>query len=660
MNSLRTKLVLLSCGLLIAMPLVWLIGCGKSGPAEKRRAKNSSGTTDSRPAEKKIPVAKKPFVLGDMIEPFDPPTLEALESQVEWTDSPVVDALAKLREVKESEPALVSVEEALDMRNDSPEANKKILSALSVVAPEDGSGVNYDAEINRALPMDLVTTNPILYSSMAESEMSSLTVFELFSFDWDMIPFASAETVKSWQTSKDRLYDKVVLRDDLTWSDGKPITAHDVVFSFKAIMTSQVPVPAVRTGTDELKGIEAYDDHTLVYFHKNAEATNVWNLNFPVIPKHIYEKSIAEDPSLTTSAYHAGIERKPVTGGAYEYVSRSRGQEVLVRRRDSYYMHHGQQVRDKPYFKQVRFRIIEDSNTRLLALKSGRIDDAELEAEQWQTQTSGDEFYKDNTKAYGEGWTYFYIGWNLDTPYFSDVRVRRAMAYVMNYDEMINDLCFGLHSRCNGMFHQNSWMYPKDPPPFFEQNLDKAEDLLDEAGWVDSDGDGIRDKEIDGRSVPFQFTLMVSQKPDRIAICNLFREDLDNIGITCNILPIEAAVFQERVHEKKFEAQMAGWGTGTDPYTNENIFGTGEERNSGSYSNPKVDDLFKAGMKEFDQEKRAAIYGEIFNLIHADQPYLFLYNRSSFYGFNKNLRGYRFSPRGPFTYSPGFGSLWTP
>src|SRR5690606_20586662 len=128
----------------------------------------------------------------------------------------------------------------------------------------------------------------------------------------------------------------------------------------------------------------------------------------------------------------------------------------------------------------------------------------------------------------------------------------------------------------------------------------------------------------------------------------------------CHIQPNEAAVFQDRVQKKQFEAEMAGWGTGTDPFTNENIFGTGEGRNYGSYSNPKVDELFKAGMKEFDPEKRTEIYGEIFNLIHEDQPYLFLYNRSSFYGFNKSLRGYRFSPRGPFTYSPGFGSLWTP
>jgi peptide/nickel transport system substrate-binding protein len=436
--------------------------------------------------------------------------------------------------------------------------------------------------------------------------------------------------------------------------------AHDVVFSFKAIMTSQVPVQSMRTDVKNIKWIEAYDDHTVVFFHTAAEATNVWNINFQVIPKHIYEKSIAEDPSLTKTAYHAQQELHPVTGGVYELVRWSRSSEILLRRRESYYMHNGKEVRHKPYFKEIRYHIIEDGNTRLLALKSGRIQEGELQPEQWQTQTSGDDFYSINTKVYGNEWSYFVVGWNLKTPFFGDVRVRRAMAYTLNYNEMIDDLCYGLYPRCRGIFDPGSWMYPKNPPPLFEQDLDKAENLLDAAGWVDSDGDGIRDKEVNGKRIPFEFTLMVSQKPDRIDICNLFRENLDSIGIICHVVPIEAAVLLERLHNKKFEAEFSGWATGTDPYTNQNIYGTGEERNYGSYSNPKVDELFKAGMKEFNLAKRAEIYGQLANLIYEDQPSMFLYNYNSFYGFSKKLRGYRFSPRGPFNYGPGFSAIWMP
>lgn len=640
-------------------------GCSaEKRPADAGRA-TSAGAESDAASETAPPAAtlaeNQSFVLGDLLEPFDPPPLEELDKTAEWVDSPVVDALARLRETKAKEPPLVTVPAALAMKNDSPEANKKILSALSMLAPPDGTGVRWDATLNRAFTLDLSTTNPLLVSSISESELNSLTGFGLFGFDWDMIPFAVKECVVSWQTSKDHMLDKVVMRDDMVWSDGKPITAHDIEFSFQLIMTSTVPVPAQRTGTDQIRWVKAYDDHTLVYFHKQPLATNVFNLNFYTVPKHIYEKSAVEDPTLRSSATHRNLEKAPVTGGPYELARWNRGQEVLLKRRESYYMYDGKQVRDKPYFAEMRFRVIEDGNTRLLALKSGDIDESELEAEQWETLTAGEDFYRENTKVWGTEWKYMYIGWNLDTkkvPFFGDLRVRQAMAYALNYREMLDDLCYGLYTQCSGVSQPGAWMYPKDPPKLFTQDLDKAEDLLDEAGWTDSDGDGIRDKEINGRVVPFEFTLMVSNKPDRIAICNLFRENLESIGVICHVSPLEAAVFQERVFNKNFEAEMSGWASGADPSQERNIFGTGEGRNFGSYSNPEVDRLFQQAMKTFDRTEQAEIYGRINNLIYADQPYLFLYDVNSFFGFNKQLRGYRFSPRGPFHYSPGIASIW--
>ncbi|MEO0531588.1 MAG: ABC transporter substrate-binding protein [Planctomycetota bacterium] len=642
--------------------LLLVVGCtaSKTEPATPESAEGEA--SEETAAAEKATDTDAPFVLGDLIEPYDAPaTLEELEATgIEWVDSPVVDTLELLRKQKESEPALVSVEEALSMKNDSDEANRKILSALSVLAPEDGSGVDYETTLNRTIQQDLRSMNPILASSVAEFQLSTLTAFGLFTIDWNLKPYASAEAVASWQTSEDGLYDKVIMRDDLVWSDGTPITAHDVVFSYRLIMSSQVPVPAMRQGMDQFHTIKAYDDHTLVYFHKEPLAINVTNLNSAVVPKHIYADSVADDPTLRASDYHAKQEREPVYGGPYELVKRQRGSEILLRRRESWYLHDGKQVRDKPYFAQIRHRVIEDQNTQLLALKSGDIDEGLLGTEQWLTQTSGDDFYKTNTKARGPEWTYFYVGWNLRLPQFEDLRVRQALAYTMNYREMLNDLCYGLYPQCYGIYHPDAWMFPKDPAPLYAQNLDKAEDLLDEAGWDDSDGDGVRDKRIGGRLIPFEFSLTVSNKPDRIAVCNLFRENLESIGILCNVSPVEAAVFQERTFTRNFQAYFSGWGVGADPYFNKNIFGTDEDRNYVGYSNPEVDRLFDAGEREFDREKRAEIYAQIHNLIYADQPYLFLYNRSSFYGFNKRLRGYRFSPRGPFSYGPGLGSVWVP
>ena len=105
---------------------------------------------------------------------------------------------------------------------------------------------------------------------------------------------------------------------------------------------------------------------------------------------------------------------------------------------------------------------------------------------------------------------------------------------------------------------------------------------------------------------------------------------------------------------------MGGWGAGADPDMNENIFGTDADRNYGLYSNARVDELFEEGKLALDRERRAEIYGEIAKIIYEDQPYTCLFFRNGFYGFNKQLRGYRFSPRGPYGFSPGSGALWKP
>jgi peptide/nickel transport system substrate-binding protein len=451
----------------------------------------------------------------------------------------------------------------------------------------------------------------------------------------------------------------VELRDDLVWSDGKPITAHDVVFSFKTIMNPEVPIPAVRSGTDQLRWVEAYDDYTVVFFHKEALAVNSWNILFPIIPKHIYEKSVEEDPTLQNSDYHVKLEEDPVVGGPYRVVSRSRGQETVVERREDWYMYNGTQVRRKPFFKQIRFRVIEDQNTSLLALKKGDIHESQITADQWVQQTNDDDFYARNTKATGTEWTTFHFCWNVKSPFFTDQRVRQAMGYAFDHEEMLKKIFYDLYEPAIGVFHPDAWMAPKDPPKPMKQDLDKAEELLDDAGWVDSNGDGLRDKTINGKRVEFEFPMIFAQgNKNGEKVCELLRENLDQIGVRCNPRPLEFTVLQEMELKHDFHAAMGGWGTGTDPYTLENIFKTGGDRNFGQYSNKKVDELFDQGMKEFDQTKRAEIYAQIFMQLYEDQPYTWLFHRSSFYGFNKSLRGYMFSPRGPYSYGPGFDSIW--
>ena len=632
--------------------------------ADGSASESKPGNSDSNTAAAQEPSAApaestKPFKLGDLIAPFTPPPLEELDKAAGWSDRPVLSGMEIMRKKQEADgPPPVSVEEALALKNDSTENNAKILGTLSRVAPADGAGVDYDATLVRHVAGDLKSSNPLLQSSTTEGEFYSMTGIGLLAFDQDFKHFAPNDVVVSWQSSKDHLMDKFVIRDDLTWSDGKPITAQDVMFSFQVIMTESVPILALRTTAEHLKWVQAYDDHTVVMFHKEALATNDANMNFPIIPKHVYESTLPNDSTMARSGPHTRLEDQPVTGGAYELTRRVRNQEFVVRRRDSYYMHDGKQVRPKPYFKEIRVKVIEDFNTALLALKAGQIDQMELRAEQWMNQTNGDDYYAKNTKVTALEWTEFHFNWNNKSKFFEDKRVRQAMSWAFDYDEFLNKIAFGLYQPCQGTFHPTSWAFPKNGPQPYQQDLDKAEDLLAEAGWTDSDGDGIRDKEFNGRRVPFEFTLLTYQTETGLQAATLMKECLGKIGVLCNVKPTEFTVLVDAQQNRKFDGAMGGWGTGTDPDESANLFVTGEMRNYPNYSNKRVDELFAQGRREFDPEKRAAIYGEIHNLLWEDQPCTWLFYRNAFYGFNKQVRGYNFSPKGPFDFSPGFDSIY--
>jgi peptide/nickel transport system substrate-binding protein len=143
-----------------------------------------------------------------------------------------------------------------------------------------------------------------------------------------------------------------------------------------------------------------------------------------------------------------------------------------------------------------------------------------------------------------------------------------------------------------------------------------------------------------------------------VRLNTLVKESLDAIGVDCLVKPTEFTVAVQATRDHKFQAYQGVWGTGADPNTSANLFVTGQGRNYGYYSNPQVDQLYEKARRELNVEARNRIYGEIHKLLWDDQPYTWLIYRNSFYGFNKRLRGYNFSPRGPFSFSPGIFSIY--
>ena len=234
------------------------------------------------------------------------------------------------------------------------------------------------------------------------------------------------------------------------------------------------------------------------------------------------------------------------------------------------------------------------------------------------------------------------------------------MTCALDHDFIVNDMFHGLYRAGEGIFHPDSWMAAKGLKPFL-QDRDRAEELLDQAGWKDSDNDGIRDKSIDGKTVPFQFTLTVPNAGTGPKVAEQIQVQLQQIGVRCNIQLIDWVSFNPALNSRAVQAYIMGFSTGTDPDTMRSLWETKaikDGRNYAGYSNPQVDELFQKGRREPDVAKRALIYAEIDRLIYEDQPVTILPYKATLWGFSKSIRGYHPSPKGFYGYSPGFFSVW--
>lgn len=590
---------------------------------------------------------------------FTPPATRAdLDRQVTWVDRPVRDALALAREQDAREPATCSVAEALARPNDSPEANAHILAAL-MRPPVAGAPWSVD-RVSRHLPADVESVNPLRAETAAEFDLLELTGLQLFGFDRSRAAFANADTVATWRTSADGLVDEVVLRDDLTWSDGRPVTARDVAFSWRLVTDQRVPARAFREGARRLRAVHAYDDRTVAFFHAEPLATNAWDIDFPVLPRHVYESSWERDPSLVSSPEHVAREARPVTGGPYEVASRTPGREIVLRRRAGWAVVRGRSVRSPAPFAELRLVVHEDPATALEALEAGELDDAALAPEQWATATGTPSFTDRAFRLATPDLRSLQIVWNLDTPLFADRRVRRAMGYAFDHGRLLDGLCQGLATPATGPFEPlppEASRRAAEPP---RQDLAKAEALLDEAGWIDHDGDGVRDREVDGRRVPCGFTLVCDHDPFRVAVAALARDSLARVGVTCTVRALDPRQVHERFRSRRFEACLTAWGAGVDPDATASLWTASGPRNVSGYANPDVDRLAMEGRRERDRQRRAELYARIAEILAEDQPCTWLVWRSQPRGVSRRIAADLFGLRAGPHWSPGLSSIRRP
>jgi peptide/nickel transport system substrate-binding protein len=448
---------------------------------------------------------------------------------------------------------------------------------------------------------------PMLASDSASHSVSGLIFNGLVKYDTDLSIIG--DLAESWDISKDGLVITFHLRKGVKWTDGNEFTADDVMFGYKTIIDEKTP-SAYKEDFLQVKKAEVMDRHTfrVTYEKPFAPALTSWG-SLVVLPKHLLEGKDITKSDMT---------RDPVGLGPYKLSKWVSGQELMLESNKDYF-------EGRPYIDRYIYKVIPDPATMFLELKTGGIDMMGLTPIQYTKQTDTP-FFKNNFQKYRyPAFQYTHLAFNQKHPWFSDKKVRQAIAYGIDKNEIVDVVLFGLGSPATGPYVPNTWPYNPDVKKY-DYNPGKAKQLLKEAGWQDTDGDGFLDK--DGRS--FEFTILTnSGNKLRENTATIIQWRLQQIGIKVNIRILEWATFiNQFIDKRRFEAILLGWSIGldADQYDIWHSSKTKEkELNFISYSNREVDELLEKGRRTFDIEKRKKAYFRIQEILAEEVPYIFLY-----------------------------------
>jgi peptide/nickel transport system substrate-binding protein len=434
---------------------------------------------------------------------------------------------------------------------------------------------------------------------------------------------------ESWDISKDGLVITFHLRKGVRWHDGQPFTAEDVLFTYRLTIDPKTPT-AYAGDFLKVKKAEALDAHTFRVTYDKPFAPALMSWGSSVMPKHLMEgKDVTKSP----------LARHPVGTGPYRFREWKTGQKIVLAYNPDYF-------EGRPFLDGRVMRIIPDMATMFLELRARGIDQMGLTPLQYTRQTENQYFRTHFRKYRYLSFSYTYLGFNLQNPLFADRKVRQALACAVNKEELIDGVLLGLGKEASGPFKPGTWQFNADVKRYpFDPK--KALEFLAEAGWRDTDGDGILDK----KGQRFEFELLVNQGNEvRAKTAEIVQRRLAEVGISVKIRVIEWAAFiKEFINKRRFDAVILGWTIPMDPdlYDVWHSSKTGpSELNFISYKNEEVDALLERGRSTFDRAERKRCYDRIQEILAEDQPYIFLYVPDALPIFNARVRGIDPAPIG--------------
>ena len=474
-----------------------------------------------------------------------------------------------------------------------------------------------------AEPSNLI---PILSTDQPSHMVAGYVYNGLVKYDKDLN--VVGDLAESWDISKDNLSITFHLRRNVTWHDGKPFTANDVMYTYK--VTVDPRTPTAYSGDFRLvKKAEVLDDYTFraTYDKPFAPALVSWAAS--IMPAHLMEgRDIMASP----------LRRAPVGTGPYIFREWVAGDRLVLTENPRYF-------EDRPYLDRRMIRIVQDNATTFLELKQGGIDMASLTPMQAVRQTDYPKFKREFNKFSYLSFGYTYLGYNLRHKFFKDMRVRQAITYAIDKKEIIDGILLGQGIEATGPFKPDMWAYNGNVKRY-EYSREKALSLLREAGF-EKGADGTLYK--DGS--PFEFTILTSQGNDvRIKCAELIQKRLSEVGIRVKIRVIEWAAFiTQFIDERNFEAVILGWTMEPDPDPFDVWHSSKQgkkELNFISYENKEVDELLVKARHTLDREERKKYLFRVQEILAEEQPLTFLFVPYANTAVHKRFKGIKPAPAG--------------
>jgi peptide/nickel transport system substrate-binding protein len=420
------------------------------------------------------------------------------------------------------------------------------------------------------------------------------------------------EMVDSYETSADGLTWTFHLKDGLTWSDGQPVTADDFVWTANFIIDNDIALWS--DGYRYTKDIVARDDRTIVWTTTRPSLAPGWPGYNLTLPKHVWDGMSKQDAKDFKNF------PDPVVSGPYRLVEWETGEYWKLEARDDYYG-------GEPLIDELVFRVYNNDEAVIQALLKGAIDYTEVPTSEFHERLK-DEPGIESVATAAEG--FYQLSFNLASdpsstanPAVLDPEVRRAVDAAIDKETLIDRVLGGYGAPANSPIAAVYPFWHWDPPPDQLVTFDpaRARSMLDDAGYLDSDGDGIR--ELPGSGEPLQLRLFTSaDDKDGNDAAEYIQSWLRDVGIDTAYRTMAWSKLLNIWYDFDWDLLISSWSNLPDPDWLLSSFTTGQcgSWSDTCYSNPTYDDLYAEQQATLDRSARQAIVFEMQEILYRDMP----------------------------------------